>query len=57
MSNITRKTLSPVSCRFLPSEFEALDEAAALAGSSRSALIRTAALSLAAQVADRIKKD
>jgi len=56
MTKITRKTLSPVSCRLLPAELEALDEAAALAGSCRSALIRTAALSMAAQVADRIKK-
>ena len=56
MPKITRKTLNPATVRLLPSEFEAIDAAASLAGTTRSALMRTAALSFAAQVTEPLKK-
>lgn len=56
MPKITRKTLNPATVRLLPSEFEVIDAAASLAGTTRSALMRTAALSFAAQATEPLKK-
>jgi uncharacterized protein (DUF1778 family) len=56
MPKITRKTMNPATVRLLPSEFEAIDAAASLAGTTRSALMRTAALSFAAQASQALQK-
>lgn len=50
-----RRVLSPASARLTPAETATLDEAARLAGSTRSALLREGGLALAKAVADQLK--
>jgi uncharacterized protein (DUF1778 family) len=51
-----RRLLSPATTRLTPREFDALDAAARLAGTSRAGILRDGGLALAQEVVERLQK-